>query len=148
METPERKRGPKPQPPKPTPLKGAPEPPDGLDEGAAAHWRATLAMIDAAGMLSTLDRDALTVYVNIWKTWRDAKAKVDRPASEGGGLAWNTDRGVKPSPWYVIMREAQRDMTKYLDRFGLTPLGRSKLKIDGGQPGEEKWAGFGVVGER
>ena len=142
----ERRRGPKPKPPQPTPLKGRPQPPAGLDAEAAKHWDDTVAAAESAGMLSLLDRDALTAYIHIWITYRQARKMIDRPRAQGGGCVVDTDRGPRRSEWYRVMLDARRDMVRYLDRFGLTPLGRSKLKIEpDDSAGEGKWAGFGFV---
>jgi P27 family predicted phage terminase small subunit len=142
----ERKRGPKPKPARPTPLKGRPEPPVGLDALAAKHWDDTVAAAERAGMLSLLDRDALTAYIHIWITYRQARKMIDRPRAQGGGCVVDTDRGPRRSEWYQVMLDARRDMVRYLDRFGLTPLGRSKLKMEAADPDPDgKWAAFEVL---
>ena len=71
---------------------------------------------------------------------------IDRPREQGGGCVIDTGRGPKLSQWYRVMVDARRDLLRYLDRFGLTPLGRSKLKIvPDDSAGVGKWAGFGVL---
>jgi P27 family predicted phage terminase small subunit len=120
-----------------------------LDALAAKHWDDTVAAAERGGMLSLLDRDALTAYIHIWITYRQARKMIDRPRARGGGCVVDTDRGPRRSEWYQVMLDARRDMVRYLDRFGLTPLGRSKLKMEASDPDPAgKWAAFEVVAEQ
>lgn len=134
-------RGPKVKAPRPTPLRGRPERPSGLDTEAANHWDAILDLMDRAGTLSLLDGDSLRTYIDAWMRYRKAKVKMGI-----AGLVVDGLHGPKLSPWYRIMMDAARDMRQHADRFGLTPQSRSRLKIEpDDKAGEGKWAGFGVV---
>lgn len=135
--------GPKPKPRKPTPAPGRPPRPAGLDAIAGKHWDMVLDLVAAAGLLSLLDADSLKIYIDAWTRYHKARRICERDGYVIEGLY-----GPNKSAWYTIMMEAAAVCRAYGDRFGLTPLGRQRLKIDP-MPADpdNKWAAFGVVGE-
>jgi P27 family predicted phage terminase small subunit len=135
------KRGPKPKPPRPTPLVGRPDRPAGLDTEAARHWDEVAEMIEAAGLLSRLDGDAMGIYIDAWMRYRQAKVK-----GKAAGWVMDTPHGPRKTPWYGVMQDAVRVMRECMDRFGLNPRARQRLKIEPvDTEADGKWAGFGVV---
>ena len=135
--------GPKPKPRKPTPIPGRPDRPAKLTAAGAAHWDEVVRLVEAAGLLSLLDHDSLCIYIDAWERYHRAKKQL-----ESIGWVADTPHGPRRSPWYDVMMDAVKIMRAYGDRFGLTPLGRQRLKIDA-KPDDSasKWAGFGVVGK-
>lgn len=143
----EKKRGPKPSAnPLGTVLPGKVEPPAHLSTQAKRHWKEVVDLIDEAGLASRLDRDALTIYCTHWARWREAELVIagdfeDDPARPKGEVIKASNGYLQPSPWYVVATNAMKDMRTFLDRFGLTPMARSKLKLtEPEDDGGGKWA--------
>lgn len=135
----ERKRGPKQKDRTPTPLRCVAPPPGHLSLVAKEHWYEVTSLLDDAGLLSKLDRFALEIYCSVYARWIEAQKEL---AKEGASVVVKGPRGgFQENPWYAIAIQCQREMRTYLDRFGLTPEARSKLKvIDAEDSG--KWAGL------
>jgi P27 family predicted phage terminase small subunit len=100
-----------------------PEQPKYLDKVGRDHWQSTVDLLDKAGNLSRIDRDALGVYCSLFSRWREAEANVK---SEGAVItARNGYR--QPNPWYTIAVQCQKDMKPFLEMFGMSPKARANL---------------------
>lgn len=124
----------------PTPLRGIPEAPKSLSVAERKHWREVAELIDAAGLLSTLDRDALTLYVSLWSRWRHAESRI---APTGGLVVVAHNKVEMPNPWYTIAAKTQIELAKYLDAFGLTPKSRARFAPPESDEADDKWKVFG-----
>jgi P27 family predicted phage terminase small subunit len=100
-------------------------------------------MMDQAGMLSMLDSDMLYIYIDSWSRYRTAKdhCRVQ-------GLVIDGMHGPRKNPWYDIMMQAATSIRYYADRMGLSPVARSRLRVETADLDPTgKWATFGVVNE-
>jgi P27 family predicted phage terminase small subunit len=132
-----KKRGPKSKPADPPPLPGFPEPPSGLDTAALVHWRETAKMIAAAGLLSKLDRDALLRYVQAWARLREVQDKVK---SMGGTLVKGARGALRLNPYLALEGPAAREVRFWSIQLGLTPLARSRLRVEERDAADDKFA--------
>ncbi|MBE7197466.1 MAG: phage terminase small subunit P27 family [Parafilimonas terrae] len=121
----DRKRGPKPRDPAPSPaalVDNIPPPPD-LDAEGKKHWKEVTARLADAGFLADLDADALHLYCSLWSqrvaALKEVKTKGTVIKAPNGYMMAN--------PWYTIAVQCQKDMRPYLDMFGMSPKSRSKL---------------------
>lgn len=140
------RRGPKPKGGSAAnPLPGRPKPPAILDKEAKLHWAEVVELVEEAGTLSRLDRDALTLYCSLWSTWREAEREMVKPTGNcpAGRVIRSNNGYFQTSPWYTIAVQALKDMRPFLDAFGLTPKARAKLRLP--EPEEDaggKWEGL------
>lgn len=115
-----------------------PRRPSGLSPEAAAHWDQLTGLLSDAGTLSSLDADALTLYIALWDRYRKAEEMI---ALEGPVITAKNGY-EQPSPWYTISVQCLKDLKSFLTVFGLTPMARSKLKLPEAEPIDPKWKDF------
>jgi P27 family predicted phage terminase small subunit len=112
---------------------------------ARKEWRRITPELERYGLISKLDRSALSLYCQAWARWvwaeeqlqraqaSAAQAMADAEAAglkyEGGdGLTVQTPNGhMTYSPHWVISNKAMEQVNKYLASFGLDPASRSKV---------------------
>lgn len=120
----------------PTAPEGLPEAPEMSD---AVHdvWVYTMRQLDVMHCVSLADRDALVCYCEAVVMHRRAS---ERLASDG--LVVETTRGgLMRNPVIQVQRDAAATIRTFAREFGLTPSGRSdirmggKAKPDGADPG-------------
>lgn len=117
--------------------RGSPDKPARLPAEAAAEWDRITAELDAAGLLSRVDRASLTAYCLAWArmVWADQRLQADGPIiSEPIQNATGQVIGqkIKAHPAGAILDSAARQVAAFADRFGLTPAARARLEGDGG----------------
>lgn len=111
--------------PKPEPL-GDLEPPSWLDAAAKGEWRAIVPVLLSLGLLSVVDRSALSAYCRAFSQWRAAEISLDRARrakQKGKTYADIRDRVID------TVRLAER-MRHFLSEFGLSPVSRQRLAED------------------
>ena len=121
----------------PQPEKGIPDPPDWLTEVARAHWPLVAKQLNDAGILTSIDGQALAMYCEAFATWREA---MDTIACEGSIVRSQNGFPIQ-SPWLAIANRAHDDMRKLLVEFGMTPSARSRVKATPKDDGDV-YAGF------
>jgi len=104
-------------------------PPTWLTKEAKKHWKVVSKQLSDVGILTDLDKHALTMYCEEYARWRDALQKMkDQEVIE-------TDKGNEiQSPWVGIANKAFDHMLKIMSEFGMTPSSRSRLTV---QPKED-----------
>ena len=123
----------------PDPEVVAPEPPDSLGGEALAEWERITPELVALGLVSVVDRAALTAYCQAWALYMKASDAVDGATS----LTFETDNGyMQQIPEVGIMTKAAAMMHKFLTEFGLSPVSRSKINLPERADGENKWSKF------
>ncbi len=131
-----------------------PEPPVELDDLARAEWDYIVPLLKAAGVLSSLDRAALAVYCAAFGRWRRAelliKAAAEQSPHQGGLLTKAGTGAIKPHPLVAISAAAARDVVRLAAEFGLSPVARSRLRLDPNKPPGGKFTGMigGLPGDR
>lgn len=133
------KRGPKTKDRAPSPpFRKIPRAPKSLDADARRHWNKVADLLNAAGLGSALDEDAVGYYIATWSRLKKAEARL---AAEGEVItAVNGYRQV--NPWHTIATQALRDLKGYLAEFGLSPKARSKLILPDAEEIDPKWEEF------
>lgn len=78
------------------------------------------------GLLTTVDRPALAMYVTTWARWVDAERRVAEL-----GLMVEAPKTKTPmhNPYLTIANNAQAQCFKLLQEFGLTPAARTKVHV-------------------
>lgn len=103
-----------------------PECPDHLDDIAKAEWERIVPELAKAGLLTQLDRTALSLYCQTWAIWIDAETKVKKR-----GRVFTTKSGHPiQNPFHNVATKAATDLKNFAIEFGLTPSARSRIDVD------------------
>lgn len=112
---------------------------------ARKEWRRITPELDRYGLISKLDRSALSLYCQAWARWVWAEEQLARAmavaadkAAEAAsqGLEWKGGDGMivptpnghmSYSPHWVIANKAAQQVRDFLSAFGLSPETRSKV---------------------
>lgn len=135
----------------PRPSPRAPGCPTWLAPEAKAEWRRVVPVLDRLGMLSKVDRAALTAYCETWATFVTAQ----RELHEHGLVNYiledrftsKDDEGVRiyvhvtKNPAVIVARDAAAQIRQFCAEFGLTPSSRSRMELPE-QVGEDPLAGI------
>jgi P27 family predicted phage terminase small subunit len=109
---------------------GVPECPDHLDKFGQEAWARVVSQLDALGILSAVDADALALYCVTYSRWRFALIDL-----ENHGLSVSTGQGgFKSNPASSVVAESSRLLVSLLGEFGLTPASRSRVKVPAASP--------------
>jgi P27 family predicted phage terminase small subunit len=129
--------------------------PSHLSDDAKQEWRRISKHLYRLGLISHIDRAALTGYCQswgdyVWAQRRIAELNADDPSGYRGRV-WSTPSGYKQiSVPMQISNRALDQMAKFLAEFGMSPAARSRVTASDAQgelPGFEKpseggWASF------
>lgn len=105
---------------------GVPICPSELSDGAKTEWRRISKELLSLGLLTKVDRAALSAYCELWARWRDAEAKI----KEFGTVIKTKNGNLIQSPYVGIANRALALMKGYLIEFGFTPASRANLVSD------------------
>lgn len=116
----------------PTIDEGRPTCPGYLDKESRQIFRKLCKQLEQRRALTRGDGELLTLYATTWRRWRKAMADV----AQRGEVVISISRGKngeviereKKNPWLLIAQESERAMVAILDRLGLTPLNKEKVK--------------------
>lgn len=108
----------------PAPLRGRPERPLHLEGAAAECWDELCIILEKMGLLATSDWAALAVMCELWVTYVDACEECKR----SGDTILEEGR-TKKNPAYMVKREAGLALASLAGDFGLTPIGRTRVKV-------------------
>ena len=110
--------------------KGKPRCPDWLDKDAKTMWRHLVPLLDAMGVLTRLDGNALARYCRLWSRWRKAEAFIDK---NGEMFPIRQDDGqVKyfgQWPQVAIANKLAQQLTRLEAEFGMTPSARTRIHV-------------------
>uniref|UniRef100_A0A6M3K3R3 Putative terminase n=1 Tax=viral metagenome TaxID=1070528 RepID=A0A6M3K3R3_9ZZZZ len=157
------KTGPKPQPtalkklrgnpgrrplPKNEPATGkyarVPPPPRYLDRYGKNEWRRVAGQLLKAGLLTKVDRSALSAYCACYSTWLNAQDQIKKH----GVLVKAPSGFPMQSPYLAISNKALEQMLKFLVEFGMTPSSRARVKADKPEEKKDPLAEFQAAGKR
>lgn len=122
--------------PRPTPT--APNCPTWLSQEAKAEWRRVVPELDRIGMLSRVDRAALTAYCELWATFMTAQREIHEHGLIVAGFrrVFESEDGTTvvvsiptKNPAVVIARDAAAQIRQYCAEFGLTPSARARIDL-------------------
>lgn len=122
----------------PKPRKVAPAPPPHLAGEALAEWHRIAPELLRIGVLTSIDRAALTTYCDLWARYVDAADHL----KQYGPVIKTKNGNLIQNPYLSIQNAAIDFMRKYLVEFGMSPSSRSKIHADAtGEPdaSEEKF---------
>jgi len=112
---------------------------------ARKEWRRVSTELERYGLISKLDRAALSLYCQAWArlVWAETmmaramdQAEQQRAAAEARGETWHGGDGIMvPSPngalvyshHWVVQRRAAQEVHWYLQSFGLSPSSRGRV---------------------
>lgn len=115
----------------PKPTVGPPPCPDWLTEAGKEKWFDMAAKLDAIGVLTVIDGDALGRYCATWVRWRAACKFIE----ERGEIYTikNRDGSPKcfwPFPQVAIANQLSQSLARLEREFGLTPSSRTLIKTE------------------
>jgi P27 family predicted phage terminase small subunit len=106
------------------PVGGIPACPQQLDDEARREWRKVSKELFSLGLLTKIDKAALSGYCQAWSDWVEAldKLKVE-------GKVFKSPNGYPVlSPWISIASKANEQMRAYLSEFGMSPATRARVE--------------------
>lgn len=119
-----------------------PEAPEDIADDVREIWDFTVRELQAMGIASSADRDALLCLCEAVATHRKASAILARSPvlvkSEKGTLMRN--------PALAVQRDAAHAIRSLAQLFGLTPSGRSAILVGGHGAGDEDTNPFAALG--
>lgn len=114
----------------PTPVVGAPEPPDWLCEVAREEWFRLCGELLALGMLHRMDRALITAYCETWAEYCEAVQRV----RDEGHVVISEKGGAYQHPWVGIKNQAAERLIRLAGHFGLSPAARTRISTPGKAP--------------
>ena len=121
-----------------TALTEAPPAPSYLKEMAKRAWRRTAATLVEMGVLTEADLVALEAYCTLYAHYRDA----ERHLKDSMMITGSNGQPVL-SPYHRVSRDSLKEMKSWMQEFGLTPSGRSRVRVkkpaEAGETEGEDW---------
>ena len=115
------------------------EPPEFLNELAKEEYRRKAALLDKLGIFREGDDVALAAYAEAYARWVDA---VRRYNATGPLVKSKRDGGLPArNPLCYVINASLEQMHKFLVEFGLTPVSRTRIKVDD-KPKVNEWDMF------
>jgi len=112
------------------PPAGRPTCPDWLDEEATHAWRWLIPLLEGMGILTRIDRNALTRYCQHWSRWKKAEQFIQE---HGDTYPIKDDDGkikcLQQFPQVAIAHRLSLVMTRLEQEFGMTPSARSRIQL-------------------
>ncbi len=103
------------------------EPPDDLDTDAAEHWHRVVPDLIRSGIL---DRSDLPALMLLCETWSDIR-KQRRVLNKQGQFALGSTGQLVGHPAVRMLRDAVAQYNALASAFGLDPLARTRLAVEG-----------------
>jgi P27 family predicted phage terminase small subunit len=112
---------------------GAPTCPDWISDEAKHAWRYILPKLERMGVLSRIDRNALTRYCQLWGRWKQAELFI---AKHGDTYPIKDESGkikcLQQFPQVSIAHQLAAQLTRLEQEFGMTPSARSRIPLGAG----------------
>ena len=110
--------------PKPKPV--VPKMPSWLNKYAKKEWKRIVPELKSLGLLTQIDRAALSAYCDAYGRWREASEGLQKH-----GMVWEASSGyLQQTPYVSMVKNALADMMKCLTEFGMTPSSRTRIVVD------------------
>ena len=101
-----------------------------LDADAKGKWKQLAPKLSRAGILSSVDGDALAAYCQAWSRWKEAEEYLQK---NGSVLAIKGDAGkvkyLQQVPQVGIAKGLLQVLLRYQNEFGITPASRSNVTV-------------------
>lgn len=114
----------------PQPELGAPRCPAWLDKDAKAVWRQLVPQLDAIGVLTKIDGNALARYCRLFVRWKQCDAFV-RKYGETYVAAYTEGKptSFQQFPEVGIINRLGPQLLRLEQEFGLTPAARTRIQV-------------------
>ena len=113
---------------RPEPPAAVPKAPKAMNAEAKKLWKYYSVRLAAERVLTGLDGQALFCYC----ISAARLAKAEQQIAIGGEVV-KTAAGAGPNPWLQIAAKCQEMMLRYGQELGLSPLSRSKIRVEPAQ---------------
>lgn len=115
----------------PQPEQSKPRCPIWLNIVAKRKWRSVVKQLDAMGVVTQVDGDALANYCQTWARWREMEEFIDKH----GAVIPVTDEGGQLTKLQEVPQMARSCtllllLNRYQREFGLTPSARASLHVE------------------
>ncbi len=112
---------------------------------ARSEWRRLVPQLRRLGLVTSLDRAALSAYCQAWSRWLRAEDQLKRY----GEVVKSPTGYPMQSPYLAIANRAMQQMREFLVEFGLSPASRGRVRPDEDalpfpQPGRRSREGTGA----
>jgi P27 family predicted phage terminase small subunit len=109
---------------------GTPDRPDWLDADAAQVWDRLVPLLQAMGVLTRIDGNALGRYCRLWSRWRKAEDFID---SRGEMYPIKDEKGAvrcfQQWPQVSIANKLAAQLSRLEAEFGMTPSARARIQL-------------------
>jgi P27 family predicted phage terminase small subunit len=116
---------------------GTPRRPEWLSRAAATEWTRIVPELEAAGLLSLVDRAALAAYCQAWAELQETTKIIEaegriykEPIQSAAGKI--VGHKLKAHPVVRLQRDAFNRVRQYVLEFGFTPAARARISTAGG----------------
>jgi P27 family predicted phage terminase small subunit len=114
----------------PAPPRGKPICPIWIDDEAKAAWKHLVPMLGHMGVLTRIDRNALTRYCQFWARWKKAELFIQ---THGDTYPLKDDAGkikcLQQFPQVAIAHRLGLVLTRLEQEFGMTPSARTRIQV-------------------
>ena len=108
-----------------------PTPPAFLCDDAKVEWGRVCSALFSAGLMTELDRAALSAYCAAYGRWAQAERAINTMAGKDGinaALLIKTKEGnAIQNPLVGIANKARADVVRFAAEFGMTPSARTRV---------------------
>lgn len=108
-----------------------PTPPAFLCDDAKVEWGRVCSALFAAGLMTELDRAALSAYCAAYGRWAQAERAINQMAGKDGIhaalLVRTKDGNAIQNPLVGIANKARADVVRFAAEFGMTPSARTRV---------------------
>ena len=108
----------------PKPRRSLPQCPTQLSAAAKTEWKRIAKELSQLGLLSTIDRAALSAYCASWGRWIEAEEKL----RQHGTIVKSPNGFPVQSPYLAVANAAMKQMVRILVEFGMSPSSRSGVE--------------------
>lgn len=123
------------------PEKGWPQCPEWLSEEAVVVWERVAATLDGMGVLTVADGEILARYADMWVWHRQCREFV-----EENGAFCTAPMGPKDHPEARRAERLAQQLLRMEAEMGLTPSGRTRIRVGSAEKGKGKTGKFKVAG--
>ncbi len=115
----------------PRPKSKRPRCPRWLDKDAKAAWKDLVPELEAMGVLSRVDGNALTRYCTLWSRWKKAELFLQK---HGDSYPIKDEKGklkyLAQFPQVGVANKLAVQLTRLEQEFGMTPSSRTRIRIE------------------
>ncbi len=127
-------------PNEPTPNPEIPSAPEHLSRYALMEWGRITEELHRLGLVSSIDRAALSAYCQTYARWREAEEQLIGKDGTPTLVTETANGTIIQHPLVGVANKALELMHKFLVEFGMTPSSRSRVPAKEEKPKKSKWA--------